>query len=53
MDAGQCKDCKYSEFPNEPKDVMYCRRMPPMHEPMLWPLDDWCGEFEPKEEQDE
>lgn len=56
MDNRKCKNCKYGDFQNEAKGVLYCRRMPPAHEPMTWPLvwkDDWCGEFKTKEESDE
>ena len=48
-----CKNCRYSEYENEAKGTMFCRRYAPKpgtdfeEWPLVWD-DDWCGEFEQK-----
>ena len=50
-----CKDCRYGECID---GAVRCRRYAPrpglarQEWPIVWE-DDWCGEFEPEEEQDE
>lgn len=51
-----CENCRYSEFENEAKGTMFCRRYAPKpgtdfeEWPLVWD-EDWCGEFESKENQ--
>lgn len=48
-----CENCRYSEFENEIKGTMFCRRYAPRpgtdfeEWPLVWD-EDWCGEWEEK-----
>ena len=50
-----CKHCRYGD---QIDDAVRCRRYAPrpglarQEWPIVWE-DDWCGEFEPKEESDD
>ena len=53
----KCKTCRYSEVSPDVEDAIFCKRYAPRpgidfeEWPIVWE-NDWCGEFEP-EEQDE